>query len=582
MNSDPPLTGLRKGAGLDGRSDSAARTVPVGYIGGRQPARRYQQAAADLNIEMIVLIPDPPCPTGTTGESSNLATVDRLHDLVARSGVITLGHGCDERTYASLLQEAEPTLRPNPSTIRLAHDPLAARYLLQNCGYDVAQFEQIDSGDTGAVARFARRHGWPVRLSTARWGTVSPDVHLVRPFSLLDQVWTDSGQRWLLEACEPLAPQLTVVIARSPSGQHIVYPVTATTQQDSQPHRRLPIAESITDRAIATAKSIVDGLDTTGIATVKFLHCRDGRLLVDDFTYGPEAGPLAGVPTGSSLYATQLRAILDCPLEPTSTTNPSRRSAPTPGQADASTSHSTNSRALSAFDKSKLPSRHTTVGPQRAPHRSLLYATGVSAREIAQLIDGGYLHGDCLPVTGQTLADILAHAHIPANQDVVHPTTRPLSPTGGLVGLSGNLAPEGAIVKVAGLNTLTFSGPARVFDREEDAFTAVIEQRYEPGQVLVIRYEGPRGGPGMREMLSITSAIYGQGMGDQVALITDGRFSGATRGLCVGHIGPEAAVGGPIALIEDGDIIDIDTTTGTLNVRLDEQTLAARRERWTP
>jgi len=198
------------------------------------------------------------------------------------------------------------------------------------------------------------------------------------------------------------------------------------------------------------------------------------------------------------------------------------------------------------------------------------------------LLDGGYLHGDCLTVTGRTLAENLAHVHIPANQDVVHPTTRPLSATGGLVGLSGNLAPEGAIVKVAGLNTLTFSGPARVFDREEDAFTAVIEQRYEPGQVLVIRYEGPRGGPGMREMLSTTSAIYGQGMGDQVALLTDGRFSGATRGLCVGHIGPEAAVGGPIALIEDGDIIDIDTITGTLNVRLDEQTLAARRERWAP
>ena len=198
------------------------------------------------------------------------------------------------------------------------------------------------------------------------------------------------------------------------------------------------------------------------------------------------------------------------------------------------------------------------------------------------LLDGGFLHGECLTVTGRTLAENLESVLLPDHQDVVHPTTRPLSPTGGLVGLSGNLAPEGAIVKVAGLRRLAFSGPARVFDREEDAFAAVMQRRYHAGEVLVIRYEGPRGGPGMREMLSTTSAIYGQGMGEDVALITDGRFSGATRGLCVGHVGPEAAVGGPIALIEDGDVIEIDAERGTLSLRIDPAELAARRERWQP
>lgn len=198
------------------------------------------------------------------------------------------------------------------------------------------------------------------------------------------------------------------------------------------------------------------------------------------------------------------------------------------------------------------------------------------------LLDGGFLHGDCLTVTGRTLAENLEDIRLPDGQEVVRPTTQPLSPTGGLVGLSGNLAPEGAIVKVAGLHTLTFSGPARVFDREEDAFAAVMQRSYKAGDVLVIRYEGPRGGPGMREMLSTTSAIYGQGMGEKVALVTDGRFSGATRGLCVGHVGPEAAVGGPIGLIEDGDVIEIDAESGTLSLHLDPDELAARRERWQP
>lgn len=198
------------------------------------------------------------------------------------------------------------------------------------------------------------------------------------------------------------------------------------------------------------------------------------------------------------------------------------------------------------------------------------------------LLDGGYLHGECLTVTGKTLAENLSNIKIPENQDIIFKTDRALSPRGGLTALSGNLAPDGAIVKIAGLRKLIFSGPALVFDREEDAFRAVIERRYNSGDVIVIRYEGPRGGPGMREMLATTSAIYGQGMGEEVAMITDGRFSGATRGLCIGHVGPEAAVGGPIALIENGDIIDIDAETGSLSVRIDENVLLARHKNWKP
>src|SRR5205807_5972287 len=157
------------------------------------------------------------------------------------------------------------------------------------------------------------------------------------------------------------------------------------------------------------------------------------------------------------------------------------------------------------------------------------------------------------------------------DQDVVRPADRPLTPTGGVVGLKGNLAPEGAIVKVAGMSNLKFTGPARCFDGEEACFEAVRNRSYKEGEVLVIRYEGPQGGPGMREMLSTTAALYGQGMGDKVALITYGRFSGATRGFCVGHVGPEAAVGGPIGLLRDGDIIDIDAEAGTLNVRVSDE-----------
>ncbi|MGA0913352.1 dihydroxy-acid dehydratase [Alphaproteobacteria bacterium LSUCC0226] len=198
------------------------------------------------------------------------------------------------------------------------------------------------------------------------------------------------------------------------------------------------------------------------------------------------------------------------------------------------------------------------------------------------LLDGGFLHGDCITVTGKTIAENLADVKFPTNQDVVRTTADPLSPTGGVIGLRGNLAPEGAIVKVAGMKTLKFTGKARCFDCEEDAFSAVERRDYQEGDVLVIRYEGPKGGPGMREMLATTAALYGQGAGDTVALITDGRFSGATRGFCVGHVGPEAAVGGAIGLLQDGDTITIDAETGTIEVDLDEAELAKRRAAWQP
>jgi len=211
-----------------------------------------------------------------------------------------------------------------------------------------------------------------------------------------------------------------------------------------------------------------------------------------------------------------------------------------------------------------------------------LYDVGGVAVLMKALLDGGFLHGDCITVTGKTIAENLRDVTLPKNQDVVRPTSAPLSPTGGVVGLRGNLAPQGAIVKVAGMHDLAFRGRARCFDSEEDAFAAVERRDYKKGDVIVIRYEGPRGGPGMREMLSTTAAIFGQGMGHDVALITDGRFSGATRGFCIGHIGPEAAVGGPIALLKDGDIIAIDAKEGTLAVELSDAELARRRQAWQP
>jgi dihydroxy-acid dehydratase len=198
------------------------------------------------------------------------------------------------------------------------------------------------------------------------------------------------------------------------------------------------------------------------------------------------------------------------------------------------------------------------------------------------LMEGGLLHEDCMTVTGKTIGQNLESVKFNTNQKVVYPVSKPLSPTGGVVGLRGTLAPDGAIVKVAGMKTLQFTGPALCFDCEEDAFAAVEQGKIKDGAVIVIRYEGPKGGPGMREMLSTTAALYGRGLGEKVALITDGRFSGGTRGFCIGHVGPEAALGGPIALIKDGDIISIDAVKGTLDVAVSKAEFEKRRKTWKP
>jgi dihydroxy-acid dehydratase len=197
------------------------------------------------------------------------------------------------------------------------------------------------------------------------------------------------------------------------------------------------------------------------------------------------------------------------------------------------------------------------------------------------MLDAGLLHGDCMTVTGKTLAENLKDVTFNPNQKVMREVKNPLAPTGGVVGLKGNLAPEGCVVKVAGLKHTYHKGPAVVFDSEEEAFEAVKLRAYQAGDVIVIRYEGPKGGPGMREMLSTTAAIYGQGI-ENIALITDGRFSGATRGLCVGHVGPEAMEGGPIGLIRNGDIIVIDADKGILNVEISDAELADRKKAWKP
>ncbi len=211
-----------------------------------------------------------------------------------------------------------------------------------------------------------------------------------------------------------------------------------------------------------------------------------------------------------------------------------------------------------------------------------LFEVGGIPMIMKTMLDHGFLHGDCMTVTGRTIAENLKQVKWNDAQDVVHPANKPLLKTGGVVGLKGNLAPEGAIVKVAGMEKQVFSGPARCFDGEEACFEAVKAKKYKEGEVLVIRYEGPKGGPGMREMLATTAALYGQGMGNKVALITDGRFSGATRGFCIGHVGPEAQIGGPIGLLKDGDIIEIDATKGTLDVKLSAEELEKRKKDWKP
>lgn len=211
-----------------------------------------------------------------------------------------------------------------------------------------------------------------------------------------------------------------------------------------------------------------------------------------------------------------------------------------------------------------------------------MYDAGGIYMLMKTLFLNGLLHGDCLTVTGKTLAENIDEVTWNPDQKVIYDVKSPITPTGGVVGLKGSLAPNGAIVKVAGMHRLQFEGPARVFECEEEAFAAVEARDIAEGSVIVIRYEGPKGGPGMREMLATTAALYGQGMGEKVALITDGRFSGATRGFCIGHVGPEAADGGPIALVENGDIIAIDAQAGTIDLKVDEAILAERAKQWQP
>ncbi len=211
-----------------------------------------------------------------------------------------------------------------------------------------------------------------------------------------------------------------------------------------------------------------------------------------------------------------------------------------------------------------------------------MYEAGGIYMLMKSLMQEGMLHGNCLTVTGKTLGENIEEITWNPDQKVIHAANAPLSPSGGVVGLRGSLAPEGAIVKVAGMARLEFTGPAQVFDCEEDAFAAVEARQIREGSVVVIRYEGPKGGPGMREMLSTTAALYGLGMGETVALVTDGRFSGATRGFCIGHVGPEAADGGPIALVEEGDEISIDANEGTIELNVSADVLAARRLKWEP
>ncbi len=212
-----------------------------------------------------------------------------------------------------------------------------------------------------------------------------------------------------------------------------------------------------------------------------------------------------------------------------------------------------------------------------------MYEAGGVPVVMKELRKAGLIHEDCMTASGRSMGEELDRITGEADGKVIYPVETPITPTGGVVGLKGNLAPEGAIVKVAGMKAdeQVFTGPARVFESEEDAFEAVKQRAYKEGEVIVIRNEGPAGGPGMREMLATTAALSGQGMGKKVALITDGRFSGATRGFCVGHVGPEAAHGGPIALLRDGDMITINAITGELSVDLSDADLAARKAEWT-
>src|SRR5271167_2305472 len=241
--------------------------------------------------------------------------------------------------------------------------------------------------------------------------------------------------------------------------------------------------------------------------------------------------------------------------------------------------------SLSIDDFDRISSRTPILADLKPGGRFVandLYAAGGTALVAKRMLEAGLLHGNCITVTGRTLAEEAADAKETSGQEVVRTKANPLKPTGGLVILKGNLAPEGCVIKVAGHDTQNFRGPARVFDSEEAAFAAVDNNRIKPGDVVVIRYEGPRGGPGMREMLAVTAALVGAGLGDSVALLTDGRFSGATHGLMAGHVAPEAAMGGPIAALQDGDVVVFDIVQRELRVELSDDEIRKRLASWRP
>ena len=242
---------------------------------------------------------------------------------------------------------------------------------------------------------------------------------------------------------------------------------------------------------------------------------------------------------------------------------------------------------LSIDDFERIASKVPHIADMKPSGRYLavhLHQYGGIPKIMKILLEAGLIHGDCLTVTGKTVEENLKHldANIPKNQDVIYPLDKPLYPRGHLVILKGNLAPGGAVAKISGVKHFSITGPAKVYNSEEECMEAILSNKIEEGDVIVIRYEGPKGGPGMREMLSPTSALIGKGLGDKVGLITDGRFSGGTYGMVVGHVAPEAAVGGPIALVRDGDLITIDASRNELNVHLTEEELEARRKEWSP
>ncbi len=317
MTPPQPTISLEHGPVPDGPTGSSPPAAQVAFVGGGEQARRFQQAAIDLGIDLVVITPYERGTDHGGLDRPRVSTAGILDDLLALTApnaVVTLGDDSLRHAYLEAAAVAGRTVRPNAATRRVTTDPLAARRLLSECGFDLAPFKEIDARDARAVVRFAQRHGWPVRLSTARREQTSSNVHIVRPFTVLDHVWASSTERrWLIEACEPTAPELTVTVVRRPSGQRIVYPVIATTP-DGGASLLMDAATETRARSIATA--IVDGLDATGVITVALVCSRDGRLVVDDVTQGPFLRTVSTFDADTSLFADHLRGILDMHLDP--------------------------------------------------------------------------------------------------------------------------------------------------------------------------------------------------------------------------------------------------------------------------